>query len=83
MVMNVTSVLYYTKRVILHGKEELEVVTVKEMLNKEGPGGEWLHCLEVDLKLQDDGDMEKKSAKEMVDMWELLRDSWQQLAHGL
>jgi hypothetical protein len=52
------------------------------METKEADKGDWSRCLEVDLKMPD-MDIERKSAEEIVERWELLRNIWLQLTQGL
>ena len=89
MVKHVTSLLRYAKEVELkNGRVELVEVSIKQMRMKDIVEREWRTCLEIDLKLVDtDGvdhqDQKLLSAEELVERWELLRDSWLQLEKGL
>ena len=89
MVKHVTSLLRYAKEVELkNGRVELVEVSIKQMRMKDIVEREWRTCLEIDLKLVDtDGvdhqDQKLLSGEEIVERWELLRDSWLQLAKGL
>ena len=89
MVKQVTSLLCYAKEVELkNGRVELVEVSIRQMRMKDIVEREWRTCLEIDLKLVDtDGvdhqDQKLLSAEELVDRWELLRDSWLQLEKGL
>jgi hypothetical protein len=62
---------------------ELVEVVIKEMRMNKVVEREWYSCLEVDLKVVDLDEDEKKrkqTAEEIVERWELLRDCWLQLA---
>ena len=89
MVKHVTSLLRYAKEVELkNGRVELVEVSIKQMRMKDIVEREWRTCLEIDLELVntdgvDHQDHEQMSAEELVERWELLRDSWLQLAEGL
>ena len=90
MVKKVTSVLYFAKEVKVNGRQELLEVRVKDVSQKEGVVETvWHPCIEVDLKVIDmlDSSTGKKKkqlgAGELVQRFEVMRDCWLQLAHGL
>ena len=85
IVKQVNSLLWYTKQLVLDGRQELVEVGIIDMRMKELNEKKWRHCREVGLKLVDkDKDSKRElSAEEIVERWELLRDCWLQLAAGL
>ena len=76
----VTSLLCFTKKVNLKGRQELVELGITEMRMKEGENRQWRLCMEVGLKIVDKDIKREQSAEEIVERWELLRDCWLQLA---
>ncbi len=85
-----TSVLYFAKEVKVNGRPELLEVRIKDVSHKEGVvETAWHPCIEVVLKIihmMDSSTGKKKKqlgAGELVQRFEVMRDCWLQLAHGL